>query len=1248
MSQPRSPEPDFRTLFEAIPGLFLVLEPDTPQFTIVGVSDAYVHATKTKREEIIGRGLFEVFPDNPTDPEASGVRNLAASLDRVVRVRTPDAMAVQKYDIRRPPEEGGGFEERWWSPVNSPVFGANGELIYIIHRVEDVTEFLRLKQVRTEQQELTKELQNKAERMASEIVQRGAQLQEANENLRHANTEITRLYEKSKELDELKTQFFASVSHDLRTPLTLILGPVERMLASAETNEVQRRALEIVARNAHRLHGLVEDLLDVSKVEAGQMLLEFSETDLAASARFVGALFGSLTTDKNISWQLEVPEHLWAEVDSHKFQRILVNLLSNAFKFTPVGGRMRLSLRAVDTDRVEVQVADSGPGIPPDKREIIFERFRQLEDGTTRLFGGTGLGLAITRDFVTLHRGTVSVGDAPEGGALFAVVIPRLAPAGSKVQPRITDEASASVGAIPAVEELRQVRASEPIRGASDGPLVLVVDDSEEMRDFIRQILAQTYRVATASNGREALAKAIELRPDIILTDIMMPEMRGDELLAALRQRPDCARIPIVVLSAKADNVLRIRLLRSGAQDYVVKPFLEEELRARVDNLIAAQRATNALRLSEERFRVALGDSPAVVSQHDRDLRYTWIYNPTPPLTAQDVVGKTDWQLYPPAEAEHATQIKRRVLETGVGTTENVRLPVGSGVRDFDGRIEPLRDPRGDIVGLTCAAWDVTERTRLEDALRVAEAKSTGILSIAADAIISLDENQRITMFNEGAEKTFGYSKHEVLGASLDVLLAERFRTAHRHHFKKFATGADVSRRMGERGGTQICGVRKNGEEFPADAAISKLEVGGERILTVVLRDITEQKRIEREQRFLAEVGAVLASTLEYEETLSKIAELAVRDIADFCIVNIVEEDGVVRRLKVLARDPAKSWVAEANMRMPHDRRRPHSVWSAIETMQPVLIEDVTSEMLASWAQSDEQLEALRGLAAKSLMALPLVAHDKLLGVLSLVASTRAYGPADLRLAEDLARRAALSIENARLYRTAKRAIQVRDDVLGIVAHDLRNPLNAVLLQASLLRRRGSESEKEVADEIKRAANRMNRLIQDLLDVTRMEAGRLSIMQEQVSTAQFVTEALKAQMPLASSASLELQADLAPNLPDVRADRHRLLQVFENLVGNALKFTEAGGRITVGAAPRDGEVLFWVTDTGLGIPAENLSHIFDRFWQARKAERRGAGLGLPVVKGIVEAHGGRIWVESIPDQGTTFFFTIPMADRAEP
>jgi signal transduction histidine kinase len=294
----------------------------------------------------------------------------------------------------------------------------------------------------------------------------------------------------------------------------------------------------------------------------------------------------------------------------------------------------------------------------------------------------------------------------------------------------------------------------------------------------------------------------------------------------------------------------------------------------------------------------------------------------------------------------------------------------------------------------------------------------------------------------------------------------------------------------------------------------------------------------------------------------------------------------------------------------------------------------------------------LRTLDSCSLIAVPLVIRDQLLGVLVLGSSTptRQYDTDDLRFAEALAERAALAIENGRLYKTAVRATRLRDELLGIVAHDLRNPLAAIQLQAAAMRPKASQAERRSTkprENILRAVDRMGQLIGDLLDLTTIESGKLSIERAALAPRQLVADAVETQRTLAEGASQELKIDVIGKSPDVWGDQTRLLQVLENLVGNAIKFTPAGGRVTVGAAPRETEVLFWVADTGAGIAPEDLPHVFDRFWQAKKGSRKGAGLGLPIAKGIVESHGGRLWVESTIGRGSVFFFTVPQAPPME-
>ena len=552
----------------------------------------------------------------------------------------------------------------------------------------------------------------------------------------------------------------------------------------------------------------------------------------------------------------------------------------------------------------------------------------------------------------------------------------------------------------------------------------------------------------------------------------------------------------------------------------------------------------------------------------------------------------------------------------------------------------------GVVCGFFVLVTDISERKRFEVALQESEAKFAGIVSISADAIISIDEDQRITIFNDGAERIFGYRRTEALGLPLELLLPSHLRAEHRRQVEGFSAGHTTARQMGERKAA-IVGLRKNGDEFPAEAAISKLDIGGRKLLTVALRDITERRRSELEQGVIAEAGAVLASSLNYEQTLAAIARLIVPRVTDLCAVDIMDDPDLVR-LTWTPADPVKVSVCERLSALPLRRRHLLS-WSAYETKKTVLLSELGPEQWEATAQNPEHLQLLREMAPRSAVVAPMFSTRGVFGALVLASSKPGrFQSRDVGFANELARRAALAIENARLYEAAQRATRARDEVLGIVAHDVRNPLATIRLVANVLEHqlRASGSDKAATknvDTIVRSVDRADRLIQDLLDTTRIEAGALSVAPEAMSALEVLADAVEAQRPLASSASLELRLEAAGALPQIWADRGRVLQVLENLIGNAIKFTQAGGCITVGAEPRPGEVLFSVADAGASIPAESLPRLFDRFWQAKRADRQGAGLGLPICKGIVEAHRGRIWVESAPNRGTTFYFTIPAA-----
>jgi PAS domain S-box-containing protein len=415
--------------------------------------------------------------------------------------------------------------------------------------------------------------------------------------------ELGAAYERSKELERLKTQFFANVSHELRTPLALILGPAEGLLASG-LPPAQRRDAEVIARNARTLAKHVNDLLEVAKLEAGKARVDLADVDVAQLVRLVVSHFEALAAERGTALSLDAPQTLPARVDPEKLQRVLFNLVSNAFKFSPPGGRVRCALAperaeaGPSPDGFRIEVADSGPGVPERERERVFARFARGEGDAARRAGGTGLGLAIVKDFVELHGGRVELGVAPEGGALFTVRFPApQARAGPRSPAAALDAPGYGAGV---VDELRG--AAPPVVPAGDGtrPRVLVVEDNPEMSRFLADVLGADFDVEVAADGEAGLASAIARPPDAIVTDVMMPRMSGDRLVRAVRERGQLDAVPVLVLTARADDALRIQLLRAGAQDYLMKPFVVEEVRARVANLVAIKRTREVLEREAE------------------------------------------------------------------------------------------------------------------------------------------------------------------------------------------------------------------------------------------------------------------------------------------------------------------------------------------------------------------------------------------------------------------------------------------------------------------------------------------------------------------------------------------------------------------------------------------------------------------------------------------------------------------------
>ena len=647
-----------------------------------------------------------------------------------------------------------------------------------------------------------------------------------------------------------------------------------------------------------------------------------------------------------------------------------------------------------------------------------------------------------------------------------------------------------------------------------------------------------------------------------------------------------------------------------------------------------------ALRESEERFRLTIDEAPigmALVSLDGRFLRVNRAfcavvgYEPAEltNLTFRDITHPED------LDTDHALSEQLRRGEIPRCQFEKRYIRKDGTVVDIMLSSSILRDPAGAPLYCISQIEDITERKRVEKELRDANAFLDAIIeNIPLMLFIKESASLRFVRFNRAGEDLLGWPRQSMVGKNdFDFWppeQAEFFVQKDRETMKR-GNVVEIDE--------EPIQTRHHGVRTLYTKKVPILDPFGNPLyLLGISEDITERRRLEKERRLLAEVSVALSASLDYDQTLATVTQLVVHSVADWCVIDLVEEHGHIRRLKVASADPANAALCAVLEQMPPRRDLPYVGRSVVESGRSFVIEHMTSQHLESYAQGPEHLRALRAAGLTSLIAVPLLMRGNPLGVLLFGSSNpdRVYGQDDLRWAEPLADRSAVAIENARLYRASVEATHRRDQVLGVVAHDLRNPLSTILMQTTARARKPNEV-------IHRAATRMNRLIQDLLDVSLIETGQFPMQRARLSGGALVVEAVETQKILATSSSVELRLDVEMGVPEVWGQHDRLLQVFENLIGNAIKFTTAGGRITVGAASNDQEVVFWVADSGSGIAPDDLPHVFDRFWQATRGDRRGAGLGLPITKGIVEAHDGRIWAESTLGRGSTFFFSIPRA-----
>ncbi|MEX1182909.1 MAG: GAF domain-containing protein [Gemmatimonadota bacterium] len=551
------------------------------------------------------------------------------------------------------------------------------------------------------------------------------------------------------------------------------------------------------------------------------------------------------------------------------------------------------------------------------------------------------------------------------------------------------------------------------------------------------------------------------------------------------------------------------------------------------------------------------------------------------------------------------------------------------------------------------------ERHHAEGAYTRIEGRYRRLVAATVEGIV-IHDGKRVVDANPSFAAMLGYTLAEVIGMHpFDFIAPEYHDVVRANLISNYQKPYEVE------------GIHRDGTRFPVELKGSDYFDQGMKLRVAAVRDISDRRAVQRaaeqlreeqlareaaertraQAEFLDQASRILASSLDTSTTLKQLAHLAIPALADYCVVSTVDE-GFVERVAVVHADPAREQLLrETVSTWPEVFPDSHPIFAALSANRSYLASDVSDEVVRTLAVTPEHLEHLRALGARSVVAVPISSAGVIMGsiIMSSTQPGRRYGDDDLALAEEFAHRAALALQAARSYHRSQAASRARDEMLAIVAHDLRNPLNAILMGSELALELSAPDAPGVRQLgiIRRSAEHMNGLIRDLLDASRIDSGHMELERSLLAPADLLREAYDMLAPLAAHETIDLSLDIAAELPPVSVDRGRLLQVLSNLVGNALKFTPKSGAICVSArsayddAAGGGTVRISVSDTGSGIPGDQLPHIFARGWQGRRGDRRGIGLGLAIATGIVEAHGGRIWAESKVGEGSTFMFTLP-------
>ncbi|HEY0010031.1 MAG TPA: PAS domain S-box protein [Tepidisphaeraceae bacterium] len=1111
-------ESAFRAIFDAAPGSYLILRPD-PRFTIVAVNDSYLRATMTTREKLIGRGMFEAFPDNPNDPTATGVQNLRDSFQHVLAHRKPHTMAVQKYDIKRPE---GGFEARHWSPTTSPVLGADGGVLFIIHHVEDVTESMQLETREKERKNEADELRGRADRMESEAFQRTQELATANADLR-------------RQVEE-RTQAETALAGE-QDFLRAVLDHAADGIVACDGNGV----LRFFNRATRMFHGLPEQPL--------------------------------------------APEQWAGHYD-----------LFQSDGTTPMTKEQVPLFRALTEGAVkDAEMVIAPKGHPP---RLLTANGRTITDTTGRKLGA----VVVMHDLTTRKL------------------------AEEQRERAVREEAAR-----------RAVEASAGRLAESEERLRLILESVRDYAIFTTDLsgLVTEWNVGAERLFGYAASEIVGQNAAILFTDEDQAQGIPEAERAQARdggyaedvrwhQRKDKSRFfasGVTSLLRDGGGGLRgfVKICRDVTAERQADLQLEEA-RAQIAAAVEAERNQLIEMLNQApSFMVVLLGPQHVISRANQ--RYLDL------IGHRDVLGKPVREALPEVEGQGYFEMLDRVYATGVpegGAGVRVMLqrqadePPEERIVEFV--YQAFRETDGTIAGVFVHGIDLTAHKRAEAAVRASEARYRSLFSSIDQGFcvieVIFDESGRPVDYrfleaNPAFEQQTGLI--DAIGKTSRELVPTLESRWYEMYGRVALTGEPV--RFEDH-------AEPMGRWF--DVYAFRLGEAKDRRVAILFKDVTEARRVSQELDRLAESRRMALDAADlgwwhldsasgdviYDERLGKFFGLPSGG-------GRLDYDGIIRLIH-----PADQSRVEAAVKAALDPNDPREY--AIE-YRTVHVDGSERWVFAS----GQAYFAGEGSERR---------YSSFVGTIADIT--------DRKLAE--AERQALLEAEQSARAEAERASRMKDEFLATLSHELRTPLNAILGWSQILSS-GTRDEADLREGLKtieRNARAQTQIIEDLLDMSRIISGKVRLDVQQVDLAAVVREAAATSKPSADAKGIRLQTVLDPHAGPVSGDPARLQQVMWNLLTNAVKFTPKGGRVQVLLQSVNSHIEVSVSDTGEGIKPEFLAHVFDRFRQADATTTRrhgGLGLGLSIVKQLVELHGGSIEVKSAGvGQGTTFTLSLPL------